>query len=385
MFSITSKERRVTKYVKVQAYKWLYEKIVKGEYTAHTIEAEEVILGIRRDGFVTENTYKQFFQLFLNMPYDYILTNDKLEESGYGITTNMLPNYFVRYNGTNLPLGFIKDFFEDDYETKADIEEYYKAYLDGALDELIINCRSTKNICLSNVTETTTANPGVFQPKISFHVTNIIKSVLTLAALVLNLMYLIGNDVVNEIIDFFDKGTNTFVEEELGIIVANLFLLLFLIPKVVKIITTIVFYIRLSIVRGYVKKVVKSMDVFGTDTVENFKEHFSQINDELKQTRIIEGDCLKAPKGKKQYLTIANFKIDVINGKLDKLNKKFNDDLYYNYNKTIGNTTYTLDKCKKQWKRGIVFTTIFIVIFVFLNVPGPHDWLFDILSSAGII
>ncbi len=378
MFSIISKERRVTNYVKVQAYKWLYAKIVKGEYTAHTSEAENLILEIRRAGTVTETTYKQFCSHFFNAPFYYILNNDK-NGKFTGITTNILPNYFVKYNNENLPVGFVEEFFEDDYETKAEIEEYYQTYLDGVLDDFIIGCRATRNVRVDEIDNLKNEQPGTFNTKVSFHVTNVIKNVLAVIGFVINLIYLIDNDVVGEIIRFFESGSH-FVEENLGIIIANLFFLLYLLPKIVKLITTIIFYIRLFIVRGYVGRVEKSMEVFNTDTLENFKEHFGNINKILKRTRVIEGECLDAPAGKKQYLAITNFDIQSLNAKLEKLHKKFDATLYYDYNKNGSD----LKKRQSRWKKGIVMSVILITIFVFLNIPDLNEWIVDLIASTGI-
>ena len=116
MFQIISNTHRVTKYVTEEAYKWLYNEINKNNYAvSKQSSALNLMLKIKTERCITKETYEQFVSLMENSPYIYLIR--KKNKSG-AITTNNVRNYFVMFNDDVLPLGFIMDFFEDEYETK---------------------------------------------------------------------------------------------------------------------------------------------------------------------------------------------------------------------------------------------------------------------------
>ncbi len=373
MYSIISKDRRVTNYVKAQCYKWLFAKVVNNEYDAHSSEAENVILQIKKVGEVDETSYNEFCKYFINDPYYFILNNDR-DKKMRGISTNHLANYFVRYNDNILPVGFIRDFFEDDYETRADIEEFYKTYLDGTLDDFIVNCQMAKNMRYENIETIKNNNECVFNTKVMFHVTNAIKFVLTIVGLILSLSYIIGNDTVINLIDHLKNGGNVFIQNNLFTVIANFIFLLYLLPHVKKCIRLIIFYVKLIKMNIYVKSLVAAIDDFNTDTMENFKVHFGNINNVLKNSQYIDEVCFTAPAGKKKYLAIMDFDASVVYDKLQKL-----VDKYYKTGFAY-NDEDSLDRQKRIWRRGIIFFVLVIIVFFILNIPVFNEAFTDLVN-----
>ena len=131
MYQINVSTRRVTQFIIEEAYKWLYKRILDGEYSVNrSKKAKALFLQIEEERLVTKESYNDFIEMFENSPINYMLYRSK-RKSCKRITTDILLNYFVEYNGSILPIGFIKDFFEDDYETRQEVnallEEFGKA------------------------------------------------------------------------------------------------------------------------------------------------------------------------------------------------------------------------------------------------------------------
>lgn len=112
-------ERKITEYVKEEAYKWLYNAIQAGDYQfTKNKTSKMLLLTITQEEKVTHDTYEEFLSCFENNPINYVTQTKKRRRKL--ITTEKLTHYFVECNDFMLPVGFIQTFFEDDYETDAD-------------------------------------------------------------------------------------------------------------------------------------------------------------------------------------------------------------------------------------------------------------------------
>ncbi len=316
MYSITSRDRRVTNYVKKQAYKWLYNKIARNEYESHSNESDNVLLSIRQNKCVDANTYEEFLDYFNNDPYYYMINHDKPKKLN-GVTTRIIDNYFVKFNEELLPVGFIKSFFEDDYETPADIEEFYKTFLDGTLDSFFINCQMTRNRRDEEIEVVKDKNSKVFNTKFGHHFVNVlIRIILPLIAVFFGAKYFLDTWLAGELAAAAEKPTIEFIINSLG-------LLLTFIPAL-KAITLIIFYIRWIRIRMYVAGLGKALNIFDSDTMDNFKDHFKDINSFLIRHPVIEDEpCFEDPQSKKQYLYIVDFNKKTLENKLASLVKRF--------------------------------------------------------------
>ncbi|MCL2016756.1 MAG: hypothetical protein FWG68_10980 [Defluviitaleaceae bacterium] len=141
MFQFVDDTRRITTFIKTEAYKWLFNNLAK--YEPKGTDAENLYMQINQNGAVTEDTYQALTKLFENNPFAGTIKGISHKKS---ITTNEIHMYFVEYNGTKLPIGFIFDFFEDDYgETDKDKERKLIAdFLKDAKRETITKWESTK-------------------------------------------------------------------------------------------------------------------------------------------------------------------------------------------------------------------------------------------------
>ena len=131
-------DRRITQFIKTEAYKWLYKNLRAYDYT-NTI-AEDLSMQINKDGKLTESTYKQFIRLFNNNPISRKLDGFSNNQS---IASDDIYKYFILYNGHILPIGFIIEFFEDDYEEREKSGNLINAFLNYSKDN-IISIWSTK-------------------------------------------------------------------------------------------------------------------------------------------------------------------------------------------------------------------------------------------------
>ena len=132
MYEINVSTRRVTQFIIEEAYRWLYLKINNNEYQANRCkEGKSLIVKIAEEKTVTAENYVKFINLFDNSPVAYMMYRSKRKSSKL-ITTDILCNYFVKYNGHILPVGFIKDFFEDDYETQQEVNALLEGFTKNA-------------------------------------------------------------------------------------------------------------------------------------------------------------------------------------------------------------------------------------------------------------
>ncbi len=169
--NIENADRRITKYVMTQVYVWLTERILKGEYHANrSREARELLTIVRQKREITAQQYSRFLELFYNEPFEYIFLRKQLKNSAY-ITTENVENYFIDYNGAKIPVGFVKDFFEDDYETQKEIEDYMAEYVKKEVIRTKDNCAITSLKNQNKIEDLEDKYPNVFRTSKVFYVT----------------------------------------------------------------------------------------------------------------------------------------------------------------------------------------------------------------------
>lgn len=379
MYSITSRDRRVTDYVKEQAYVWLYNKISNGEYYSHGHEAEGIVLRIKEAHKVTEKSYDEFRSYFGNDPYFYML-NYKGKKISKGITTPYMENYFIKFNDVILPVGFIKDFFEDDYETVTEVNEYMLSFSEGSLDEFVISCQKIKNKRDAEIEKIRKNTPYLFNSNVLFHVTNIIKIVLVFFALALCIRFFATNELINNFAELVRTGQNQFIEDNIRTVITCVIMFLFVLIKLKKVIVLLLFYISFLRITFFVKSLQYSLDNFNNTTIETIKEYFKGIISNFKNTNFFITDdmCSVVPRGKHQYLSIINFNSSKIESNIQKIssNKRYkNIHFYYDSNTTISSQ-------KRFWKKGIMSTVIIILILMFSSISELREALINFLAST---
>lgn len=377
MYTITSRDRRVTDYVKNQAYIWLYNKIINNEYVSHGHEAENVLLRIKEAHTVTEKSYEEFRNYFKNDPYYYMLNYKSIKKSN-GITTSYLTNYFIKFNDVVLPVGFIKDFFEDDYETKAEINEFLAMFADGALDDFVIGCQKIKNRRDAEIDDITKKTPCVFHTKAMFHVTNIIKIILTFAALFLCISYASRNHIIDSLIQ--SRNGESVVIGDPSVVFVHFVIFVLTLIKLKNVVRIVLFYISFIRIRLYVGSLRRSLDVFNNNTIEDIKNHFKDTIEELKNSQFVITDemCTNIPKGRKQYLFITNFDSSRIE---ERLNKLLTNKRYAKLSFRFENEKAIMPQ-KRAWRKGIISSVLMVVILLVTGVPTIHDALLRLIAST---
>ncbi len=326
MYTIISRERRITSYVKKQAYIWLYKKVENGEYQGHSNEAKGLLLKIRKEKMVNQEIYEAFFDLFFNDPYRYMLILDKKKRFN-GITTRRIDNFFISFNGVCLPVGFIKSFFEDDYETQEEIRAFYKLYLNETLNDFLINSEMQKNNLEKQIEDVEANYSELLHTKVRHHIVNIlIKMLLPMMALAVCAYFLVGtfHEWLQLNLPAWGKQEIQFTEEMIWCFAIYGTAALFTFGPVIRGIKLLVFYIKWLRLRFYLFKIQRSLDRFVSSTMVHFKEHFEEINEYLLENPVLEDDpCMKAPVNKRHYLYITRFDREKVNTKLSKLKTKY--------------------------------------------------------------
>ncbi len=326
MYTIISRERRITGYVKKQACKWLYKRIEAGEYEGHSNDSVSFLLKIRKDKALDQAAYDSFVSQFCNDPYYYMLTHDRIKNTDR-ITACHIDNYFISFNGVSLPVGFVKTFFEDDYETQEEIRAFYRLYLNETLNEFFINSELQKNNIEKQIEQIEEGNYSLLHPKVRYHIENL---------LIRMLLSVIGFTVCShcfwEAVELWlelnrtvtHTATFVFTEElALDLAIYGAATLAMLAPAI-KAVKLLIFYIKWLRIKVYALQLGHSLNRFVSSTMVRFKEHFEEINAYLMSSpRIVEDPCLRAPENKRHYLYITNFDQNGFIQKLEKLKKKY--------------------------------------------------------------
>ncbi|MCL1997186.1 MAG: hypothetical protein FWG65_00275, partial [Turicibacter sp.] len=134
-------ERRITTFIKKEAYKWVFDNIKK--YEPQTKDTEDLCKQIKQsEGFTEDTTYTTYYEAlannFENNPFADKIKIDRRKP----IITDDIQMYFVEYNGVKLPIGFMFDFFESDYEGKDNQdrrEDVIKGFLADAKKTTLLN------------------------------------------------------------------------------------------------------------------------------------------------------------------------------------------------------------------------------------------------------
>lgn len=126
---IQNDSRQVTDETLEQAYAWLSENVDR--YSACGYKRGLRLLRRIQTETVNSTDYDDFLELFSNDPYGNTLT-ESVERGGDFISSDNLDCYFVRYNGTPLPIGFIISQFKEDFQTPEDVRRFREEVFDSA-------------------------------------------------------------------------------------------------------------------------------------------------------------------------------------------------------------------------------------------------------------
>ena len=118
-------DRRITQFIKKEACEWLRNNINK--YIFQGTEAEKLFTEVVNHG-MTEARYLKFLDIFENNPVSRKVKG--LSPGKKTIVSDDIYMYFINYNNFSLPIGFITEFFEDDYEDKNNEIKLINDFLD---------------------------------------------------------------------------------------------------------------------------------------------------------------------------------------------------------------------------------------------------------------
>ncbi len=367
MYSIKSRDRRVTNYVREKAYEWLYAKIANNEYESHSNESENVILSIQQQRKVDAESYKLFSSYFSAGPYYYMLNNDR-EEALHDITSRSIDNYFIKFNDEYFPLGFIKEFFEDDYETRSDIEEFYHNYLSGEYNDFFIANKKIKNNKELILNKARDEYKTIFNTKFGHHFMNIVVRFF----MPLFVLLMAGIPFVSELVRV--KSLDKVLNSPSGDIMAiNMLLaawaLLYLLIVSFRIVR---FYARFLKIRLYVSGVKRAMDAFDAETMDAFMQHYAPISRYLVSSPYIKDEpCFVPPPGKAQYVYIVEFNVEYLKKSLKSIKDKFGFKI---------NVLLSRDK---KWGLSILFHIIVAAVVVIINNPDLRKMIVDLIEKMG--
>jgi len=408
MYQINVSTRRVTQYIIEEAYKWLYKKIVAGEYSVNKSKpAKALLLQIEEEQMINKENYNKFIELFENSPFSYMLYRHK-RRSCNKITTDVIFNYFVEYNGHVLPLGFIKDFFEDDYETRREINLLLEEFGKSNKNEMAISLRRNLIDCENKLDEISASHQHTLKVHPMLIVTQLIQLILTglysyilvacinaidllktLKTLMIDLKFDISDDIIasktisafKEAGDVFCKKADSFTFEEyltnywfymLFCVVMIIILIKRLknnISFIVYFVKTIAANIRICLQKLYVQK-------FEKNGLSDISEYFEEIIPDMAVSGYIDDNHSNGiPKVKNTYVRITKFDTGKISSKLDSIYDKF---LKYKY-------TYHPDDIKimkASWRKKMIVSIIFGVIFSFLFIDDLFAIIQPVISTV---
>ena len=379
MYSIKSNSRRITTFVKNEAYKWLYDKINKNEYEVkNKREAQQLILSIQKAQCVTESSYNKFVEYIIHNPFSCVMSGYKRKSNL--ITTRKIENFFVLFNGTPLPIGFIKDFFEDDYETQAEINKYIASIVKEQENLFAIKAQERVLAQNENITRMKTTYRYFFKTNVLFHLTNVIKMLLTIVTFFLCVYYFKENDVIGKVIIYLRDGEGEkFIEDNMFLIIFNIIVFFCLIPRIIKLVKLIIFYIIWFITRFYVFLMSRSLFVFENKKIEEMREYNKSIVPEIATRGYIDDSvCSGMPSVRRLYLRFERFNYKKVESKIDKIGKspKFNFVNLF-YQDEVG-----LKVQKKKWKSRIVTSVLLAVVLMFTNIKACRDFAIDLYNEA---
>lgn len=391
--------RRITEYVREEARKWLAEQIINNDtnhyYSCNKCkDGRNLILDIQRDRIVTQHWYEIFIELFNNNPFD-IITASKKDRMNK-ITTDSVLHYFYEYNGYLLPVGFIIDFFEDDFETQDEKDNFIKEVLDDKKLSFLNAIKRPFNKQSDAVDKDAPElkeYDGILRPKVPFYITNFLYCCLAIAMTVLfcrfvkelRIFEVIGSLISDyhfnvQAMDastfwqvfgstdafllnttYFKNTADYFSKYSFQIVVAVCFLLI-LIPKISRTLRILIYRIKSLICNCRIGVVANGCRKFERREAFNIiSDYFDSIMPQLVDTerRIDASDFRDIPREVKDYNRIMKINVDSILDKLAGIMSKYKSKkLAYEL------TTYT--ECRKSWVTKLVFSIIFFIIFMVL-------------------
>lgn len=399
MYKINVSTRRVTQYIIEEGYKWLYKKILAGEYDVNRCkDGKELLLKIEEDHGITKETYEKFLDLFDNSPFEYMLYRSK-RKSAKKITTDVLFNYFIEYNGTVLPIGFIKDFFEDDYETKNEVQKLLNDFMEGNKSDLGISWRRTlldKENALEKLRNSYTS---VLKLHPMLIITQVLKMIITglltyflvsftksvyLFEIVKTFFTDLGFNINGKIIApvtmaAYDIGENVFCAQGEAFTIIEyllhyavffaiaLILLIVLIFRFKKHITFLVFAVRVIINNIRLFRQKNAIHRFEQKGLDKISTYLAEIAPDLSQNGVIDDiSCANIPGEKKLYNSIAKFNVKNVSSKFSKMLTKFEK-------KKLAYSANNIHQAKANWRSGLIFGFIFTAILAFVFVPQLYD------------
>lgn len=410
MFTIESTTHRVTTYVVNEAYKWLYNEIECNKYSSNKRrDGRALLLKIKTDKCVTEQTYKQFLAMLENRPFVYLTSQKNSSSKGASITTNHLLNYFVKFNNVILPLGFILDFFEDEYETEDERQALIDQYIQNERTvEFENQCRIKIGEQLEPLITFKEERPCIFETSPMFHVTNILRIALTAVLVVLFSMFMSETKMSTALMDFvlkaqFDAGK--LLPESYGYISAFLFdttlnaqntygeyfaayafhlifnagLLLVIICRVVSMLSYLITTAKIMICRSEVAQQEKNISYLEDIGIQDLTEYFKSIAPTLVRKKAFTPEMAEnLPVAHKRYHSAISFNFENLDQTIEsmyasksvkKLALEYHDD-------------DSLRLAKKQWRRGFVLVILLCMVVVLLNVSALFETLIPELSAT---
>ena len=397
MYEINVSNRRVTQYITEEAYKWLYQKIAAEEYQANRCKAgKRLLVEIQEQQMVSAENYAQFVELMDNSPYSYMMYRSR-RGSAKHITTDQLFNYFVKYNGHILPLGFIKDFFEDDYETQNEIAELLKQYTVSENNSIKVHWKKTLITREDSADRLKTAFPNMFKMHPTLVITQSLRTIMVAIRIFIVLAFLEAVDfytvmskfmsgngfdvrkpiTASKLMDAFCYYGSVFAEkgetftlgsyfETYGIyFVVCIIVILTLISKIKLVINFLIYLTRVIIFNvriGICKTYIHIFEKKGVDTV---CEYFNGVTgDMVAQGAITDEYCEGLPKFLcYMYNVVYNLDVPKLGDKLGLLNVRY---MY----KRLSYEEKDLPAVKAYWRSGLVGYIVFTVILsVMLYLP----------------
>lgn len=397
MYEINVSNRRVTQYIIEESYKWLYEKITAGEYQANNCKpGKRLLIDIQEQQCVSAENYKQFIELMDDSPYSYMMYRSR-RKSSKRITTDELFNYFVKFNGHVLPLGFIKDFFEDDYETQREIDQLLEKYVVSENNTINVQWRKTLITREESVDRLKSVFPNMFRLHPALVITQILRMFLVAVRIFVIISFLNVMDfwgVMNRFftvskfdlkvpieasglmnafcydgIPFCRAGQSFTLGQYFGVYVAYfvvcLLAVLLLIPKIKTVISFLIFTLRViwNNIRVAIPKLfIHLFEKKGLDTISNY---FKKTTPDMVAARVIGDEHCKGLPSFLQFIYNYVDRLDIpkVCDKLGVQNAKY-------FSKGFAYDEKTLPAAKAMWRKGLVgYVIITLALAVMLYQP----------------
>lgn len=398
MYTIVSNTHRVTKYVISEAYKWLYKEVENNKYTATKQQgARALMLRIRTERKFTEETYEKFFSMMENKPFVYLI---RQKNKSCAITTNHIRNYFVKFNEEILPLGFIIDFFEDEYETEEERKKLIDDFIKSESSEEFENhCRTELEKRIEPQIKFKDAHPSVFHTPASFYVTNGIRVLITVIMFAMFMCFVNETKMFDILGDWMFKAKFDFdalVNSSYGVIKAFLLeadatdmlsygeyftvfsghmifngvVLLILISRIKYLIRFLIINFKILICRSKLNVQEKYMDYLEESGIDELKDHFTELAPQIRATGQFTDDMLEGlPAAHKKYHSVTSFDFSKVENSIRKMHaSKSAYKLRINYDSENSVGAY-----KKAWRSGLVGTALLAIIIAVIDVPGLYN------------